>query len=390
MGILVGVGSLMVAYSIFWLRRRGVSKRLQVVPGAICLSYIGQQILWRVLDGVSSARWFLVLSWITSIAFGVWGLSLGLAFLQDLSVRLGKFLWSKKEAGQQNPQQVLETHDPKTRRQMLLSIFQWAPLSGSVLVNGLGIFEAYAGPRVKTVVLNDVTGGKKLTSLRCVQISDLHVGTTIRRAYVQNVVQRVLDLQPDIIFVTGDLADGLPAVLQEFCAPLADLKAKLGVYFITGNHEYYWDVHQWIDQVKQFGWKILLNDSVVIDFQGVKILISGVTDSLAYQFVADHKMNFEKARGTSIADYKIVLSHRPNFYQEAQAQGFDLMLSGHTHGGQFFPVSVLVHMIYKFAAGLGQFKNMQVYVNSGTGYWGPINRFAVPSEITLFEFKTPI
>ncbi|MEQ1666597.1 MAG: metallophosphoesterase, partial [Bdellovibrionales bacterium] len=170
--------------------------------------------------------------------------------------------------------------------------------------------------------------------------------------------------------------------------PLSLLRAPHGVLYVTGNHEYYWGVERWLEKIKQLGMQPLLNENLILNIGGAKILIAGVTDTSAEMFKVEHRSDPRKAiKNSDNSDFKVLLAHRPDSYLEAEAAGFNLQLSGHTHAGQFFPFNFIVALVHKYYRGLNLYKRMWVYVNSGTGYWGPANRFAVPSEITLIELK---
>ncbi len=165
---------------------------------------------------------------------------------------------------------------------------------------------------------------------------------------------------------------------------LAKLTAPLGVYYVTGNHEYYWGAQRWIDRTKDFGFIPLVNENRLVDFHGGKVLVGGVTDTSGGHFVPSHRSDPKRAAlSAEKRDLSVLLAHRPESCFEAEAAGFDLQLSGHTHGGQFFPWSLLIPLFHRYHRGLNRHGRLWVYVNSGTGYWGPPHRFAVPAEITL-------
>jgi predicted MPP superfamily phosphohydrolase len=193
----------------------------------------------------------------------------------------------------------------------------------------------------------------------------------------------VLALDPDLIAVTGDMADGDVEKLSRHVAPLARLKAPLGVYYVTGNHEYYWGAEGWIAKVRELGMTPLINENRVVSRDGARLLIGGIPDESGGSFVPGHRPDARRAAGADDADFRLLLAHRPDGVPAAERAGFDLQLSGHTHGGQFFPASLFIGLFHRFARGLDRHGRMRVYVNPGTGYWGPAHRFGVPSEITL-------
>src|SRR5262249_48682053 len=150
------------------------------------------------------------------------------------------------------------------------------------------------------------------------------------------------------------------------------LKAKHGMFFVTGNHEYYWDVDQWLAEYRRLGMRTLMNEHVLIQQNGSELILAGVTDYSASQMDSAHRSDPSAAiNGANPNAIKILLAHQPSSYPAAYASGYDLMLSGHTHGGQFFPWSVVVGLAHRYYKGLYKHENMWIYVSRGTGYWGP-------------------
>jgi hypothetical protein len=191
-------------------------------------------------------------------------------------------------------------------------------------------------------------------------------------------------LQTDLIAVTGDLVDGSVQQLSRHTAPLAGLTARHGVFFVTGNHEYYSGERAWTAEIRRLGLRVLKNEHVVLNHNGASLVLAGVTDLSARHFdAAEHSDPAAALRGSPAdAGARILLAHQPNSAPAAASAGFDLQLSGHTHGGQFWPWNLFVGFFQPFTAGLYRLRNLWVYVSRGTGYWGPPNRFGVPSEIT--------
>lgn len=216
------------------------------------------------------------------------------------------------------------------------------------------------------------------------QISDIHVGPTIKHGYLNRIVDAVNALQADAVAVTGDLVDGAVRHLAPHTAPLARLRARHGAFFVTGNHEYYSGAHAWIEEVRRLGLQVLMNEHVVLEHDGAALLLAGVTDYTAHHFDPSHRSDPQKAlHGAPVhVAVKILLAHQPRTAPAAAAAGFDLQLSGHTHGGQFFPWNFFVPMQQPWVAGLKRLENLWVYISRGTGYWGPPKRFGAPSEIT--------
>ena len=215
------------------------------------------------------------------------------------------------------------------------------------------------------------------------QISDLHVGPTIKRPFVEKIVARVNRMGADMVAITGDLVDGTVRELADHTAPLAGLKSRHGTYVVTGNHEYYSGAHAWIRELRRLGARVLLNEHVVIDHDGAELAVAGVTDWSAHHFDPSHRSDpHAAALGAPERATKVLLAHQPRSAIHAEQAGYDLQLSGHTHGGQFWPWNLFVRLQQPFTAGLERLGRMWIYVSRGTGYWGPPMRFGIPSEIT--------
>ena len=255
-------------------------------------------------------------------------------------------------------------------------------LTGVVTLAGL--VTARRRPHVVDVDIPVADLPRELHGFSIAQISDVHVGSTIKRDFVERIVALVNGLKADLIAVTGDLVDGSVQQLSLHTAPLAGLSARHGVFFVTGNHEYYSGEQAWTKEIRRLGLRVLKNEHVVLRHNGASLVLAGVTDLSAHHFdAAEHSDPATALRGSPAdAGVKILLAHQPNSATAAASAGFDLQLSGHTHGGQFWPWNLFVGFFQPFTGGLYRLKNLWVYVSRGTGYWGPPNRFGVPSEIT--------
>ena len=216
-----------------------------------------------------------------------------------------------------------------------------------------------------------------------VQLSDLHVGPTLRREFVERVVARTNSLKPDVIAITGDLADGSVDRLRDLVAPLAELRAKYGVFFVTGNHEYYSGVEPWCSEVTRLGIRVLRNERVRIGPSDASFDLVGIDDYKAHEFGNGHGADLTRALdGADPSRATVLLAHQPLAVHEAQEKGIGLVLSGHTHGGQIWPWHFFVRLQQPVIRGLHWFGDTQIYVSSGTGYWGPPMRLGAPAEIT--------
>ena len=186
--------------------------------------------------------------------------------------------------------------------------------------------------------------------------------------------------------MTGDLVDGVVTGIGEHVAPLGEMKAPMGVFFVTGNHEYYSGVDEWLEFVRSLGWRTLTNEHVTLTKDGATLVVAGTPDRSSSRLKPEHVEDLDAAlAGAPEAAVRILLAHQPRTAYKAVERGFDLMLSGHTHGGQYFPYTLLIHLAQPFSAGAHLVEGMWLYVNRGTTYWGPPIRLGSPQEITLIE-----
>lgn len=255
----------------------------------------------------------------------------------------------------------------------------------ALLVTAIGFVNARRVARVVRVEVPIAGLPAALDGYSIAQISDIHVGPTIKRPYLNAIVNKVNALKPDAIAVTGDLVDGSVQRLAMHTEPLSRLAAPDGTFFVTGNHEYYSGAEQWIAEVRRLGLRVLMNEHVIRRRGDASLMIAGVTDYTAQHFNPAHKSDPRQAIAGAPRDVavKILLAHQPRSAPAAADAGFDLQLSGHTHGGQFFPWNLFVPLQQPFVAGLNRVRSLWVYTSRGTGYWGPPKRFGAPSEITL-------
>ena len=238
-------------------------------------------------------------------------------------------------------------------------------------------------PRVRRVAIPVVNLPAELDGYRIVQWSDVHVGPTIRRRFVESLVERTNAIGADAVVITGDLVDGYLDELREQVEPLSGLRARDGVFFVTGNHEYYWRASEWVAELQRLGLTFLKNSHRVIQRGEARLVLAGITDPVGRY---THKSDPDAALAGAPADaFKVLLSHRPQAARAADRLGVGLQLSGHTHGGQFFPFNLVIRFFQPIVAGLHRVGQTWLYVSRGTGYWGPPSRLGVHGEITLLE-----
>lgn len=257
---------------------------------------------------------------------------------------------------------------------------------GASLLTLIGFVNARRLARVVRVDIPLAGLPAQLEGFTIAQISDIHVGPTIKGGYVGAIVDRVNSLGADLIAITGDLVDGSVPQLAAHTAPLARLVARHGTYVVTGNHEYYSGALAWMAEFERLGLRGLMNEHVVIEHDGGHLVLAGVTDYSAHVFdLAQRSDPHAALAGSPAGLLRILLAHQPRSAHAAESAGFDLQLSGHTHGGQFWPWNLFVSLQQPFTAGLHRLGRLWVYTSRGTGYWGPPKRFGAPSEITLLR-----
>lgn len=279
---------------------------------------------------------------------------------------------------------ALRSLEPNPQRRVFLARTLGGGVAAFTAVAGTAaMHSAMAEAKLVDVVVRLKKLPKSMNGLTIVQISDLHVGPTIRSDVVDALVTRVNALQPDIIVLTGDLVDGSVDALGKEMSAFSKLKARHGVFFVTGNHEYYSGVDEWLTWWRQQGVTVLRNERVAVAIGGDVIDIAGVDDWQAGRFGHGHGHDMPKAMaGRDPERAVILLAHQPKSIEQAAEHGVDLQLSGHTHGGQLWPFSWLVGLQQPYIAGLAEHKGTWIYVSRGTGYWGPPMRLGAPSELT--------
>jgi len=261
-----------------------------------------------------------------------------------------------------------------------------AVLLAAALLTLIGFVNARRVAQVVRIDIPLAGLSASLAGFTIVQISDIHVGPTIKGDYVAAIVERVNGLDADLIAITGDVVDGSVLQLSSHAAPLARLRARHGTYVVTGNHEYYSGALEWMAEFRLLGLRGLMNEHVVIEHDGARLVVAGVTDYSAGSFdLAQRSDPLAALAGSPEGIPRILLAHQPRTAPAAASVGFDLQLSGHTHGGQFWPWNLLVGLQQPFTAGLHRLGRLWVYTSRGTGYWGPPKRFGAPSEITLLR-----
>lgn len=318
---------------------------------------------------------------ISAIVFGWMGMAMLLFFLLAASeiVRASAHLFSTLASGPIDP----------ARRLILSRGIAGTAAMFAVALAGLGTVNALGAVAVRSV---RVTLGRlphALSGFRIVQLSDLHIGNALGADWLEGVVATVNDLDADLVVITGDLVDGSVSELRNQVAPLKNLKSRCGVYFVTGNHEYYSGVDEWVEELGRLGVRVLRNERVSIGDGHESFDLAGVDDWSAGRFGGGHGPDLGRAlQGRDTNRELVLLAHQPKQIFDAAAHGVGLQLSGHTHGGQILPWALFVRIEQPYIAGLARHGKAQIYVNRGTGFWGPPMRVAAPSEIAVIELST--
>lgn len=332
--------------------------------------------LFRYLDGLWNG-W----SWITYTILGFLSLVFTALVIRDLAI-LG---WTGITWFASFVRQAETDPTDSSRRQFLLQVTNLGVLGAASVATAYGVYQARRRPGIINLRIPIKNLPAAFEGFRIVQFTDIHAGLTVKRDWVETIAQEVADLKPDLIAFTGDLADGSVSNLRNDVAPLSELRAPYGKFFVTGNHEYYSGAEQWVEETGRMGYRVLMNEHELISKNGSSIVLAGVTDYSAGGFIPAHKSDPVKAvNGAPPERVKILMAHQPRSLYAAESLGFDLILNGHTHGGQFFPWNLVAAIGQPYIKGLHNHNGSWVYVSKGTGYWGPPVRLGARSEITVF------
>lgn len=277
--------------------------------------------------------------------------------------------------------------DPE-RRRFLGRAASAASAAGALATSAWGLREA-GRLEVEEVELAFPHLPPAFDGFTVVQISDLHVGPLEGGAWLEEVVARCNALDPDAVAVTGDVIDGPLELVGAEVAPLAGLRARHGVFLCAGNHEYYSGIAAWLAEFERLGIRVLRNERAVVERGGAAIDLAGVHDLHGARFGPEHAPDLDAALGGRDPErFFLLLAHQPAHVEEAAAHGVDLVLSGHTHGGQLWPFGALTRLVQPYLAGTHRHTaRTWIHVNRGTGCWGPPMRVGAPAEITRLVLR---
>lgn len=264
-------------------------------------------------------------------------------------------------------------------RERRLFVSQVSALGVGALTGGVTVYsvrEALRALHVREVEVPAGARGAGLRGLRIVQVTDIHVGPTIKRPFIEAMVEKINALDADVVAITGDLVDGSVANLGPHVAPLGNIRARLGVFFVPGNHEYYSGLKEWTAHVASLGIRVLMNERVRLGAGEGSFDLVGLDDETG-------RPDMDAAMAGAPLDRPlVVLAHQPRTIAQVRKFAPVLQLSGHTHAGQIWPFNYLVQLAQPYVGGLHQDGDMHVYVSPGTGYWGPPMRLGTQAEIT--------
>ncbi len=343
---------------------------------ALALAASIQPLVFLLDSMLPNAGLYLAVQWLCYVYMGLFGIVLPLLAARDLLALPARLVRRLR------PFERAASID-RERRAFLANAGNSAIVGASAILSGVGVAAARRRAEVVEVDLPIAHLPADLDGYRIVQLSDIHAGLTITGDFVRTAVDTANELDADLVALTGDLVDGTVSRLAPQVATIARLRARDGVFFVTGNHEYYWDAPAWCTHLENLGLTVLNNRHRVVTRGDARLLVAGVTDLDAERLLPEHASDPSAAlAGAPACDVRLLLAHQPRSAPAAARAGFDLQLSGHTHGGQFFPWTLFIGLAHPYPAGLSRVGEMCLYVSRGTGYWGPPLRLGAPSEIT--------
>jgi predicted MPP superfamily phosphohydrolase len=276
------------------------------------------------------------------------------------------------------------------RKLLLARVAAWTAAAVVLPAAGIGVVRGLGVPQVKPVQVTLPGLPRQLDGFKIAQLTDLHLGPMRSGDWLAQVVAKTNAQKPDLVAITGDLVDGSVADLAADVASLRSLQAPAGVFFVTGNHEYFNDLEGWMQHLPELGVRVLHNQRVSIRRGNAAFDLAGVDDAAGRRFAPGHGTNVPQAlSGRDPTRPVVLLAHQPRVIEAAARHGVGLVLSGHTHGGQLWPFTYLVALSQPYLSGLHDHAGTRIYVSQGTGFWGPPMRLGTTAEITLVTLRSP-
>jgi predicted MPP superfamily phosphohydrolase len=336
-------------------------------------------ILPRVL-GFTESAW---IAWPGYLWFGV-AAYLFLTLLVLEPVRLALRRWVKRSS----PTAEASTASPVLNRRLFLArASAVAAGAASVGLVGIGVPKAVGPPDVLRVEVGLRRLDPAFNGFRIAVVSDIHLGPLTGRAHTERIVRMINDTGPDLVAIVGDVVDGTVEELGSAAEPLRDLVSREGIFFVTGNHEYFVeDPPSWLHELERLNVQPLRNENTAIRRGAAAFDLAGVNDIAGEQ--RSDPPDFDRAlKGVDPSRPTILLAHQPVQVDKAAARDVDLQLSGHTHGGQMWPFHYVVRLAQPSLAGLSTVGNTQLYVTRGAGFWGPPVRIGAPPDVTVLSLN---
>ncbi len=366
-------------HHLFWMRAvrdlelsAGWRRALTVLVALLALGFVAVFVLARRFPADAGGRWTLPL-WL-------WLGFLFYALLVLFAIDLGLWITARRAR-----RRSARTGTPPDlgRRLFLRRAASGAGLAGAGAISWAGERNAADELLRPEIPVRLARLPRTLSGLRVAQLSDVHIGPLLGERFARRVVAETMRTRPDLIVITGDLVDGSVETLRHAVEPLFELRARFGVFFVSGNHEYYSGADEWLAYLAARGIRVLHNERVEIGERGASFDLVGIPDHSARSRGAPHAPDLERAlAGRDPERESILLAHQPRQIADAEGRDLGLQLSGHTHGGQLWPFGSLVLLAQPYLHGLHVHEGRtQIYVSRGTGFWGPPMRVGNPAEI---------
>ena len=356
---------------------------------ALATLLIATLILPRVI-GPSESGWF---AWPGYIWFGL-AFYLFLTLLVLELIRLALRRWIKPKpprtpiAATEPPAEEEPATSPALNRRVFLArASAVAAGAASVGLVGLGAANALGPADLLQVPVRLRKLDAAFNGFRIAVVSDIHLGPLTGRAHTERIVEMINATEPDLVAIVGDLVDGTVEELGGAAEPLQDLVSREGMFFVTGNHEYFVeDPFSWLRELERLGVQPMRNENTAIRRGAAAFNLAGVNDVSGESH--SEPPDFDRAlTGLDSSRPTVLLAHQPVLVEEAATRGVDLQLSGHTHGGQMWPFHYVVRLAQPSLAGLSTVDNTQLYVTRGAGFWGPPVRIGAPPDITVLSLQ---